>query len=137
MRALHQEAPEAAIRLTRSPSRTPVRRNSPSAALAAIDWPGLRWMSSKSSMKVRVGCASGPTLVETRGRLAGAGPAGASAGSVTPWKLAIVCGTPSSRTVKSPCPSPATPRPALSTTTTSTVTSSMPAGKAGLGGAGA
>jgi len=69
--------------------------------------------------------------IETRGRVTGAlGPGGAG-GSATAWKLLTACGTPSSSTVKSARPRPATAWPDLSTATTSTVTSSIPAGNAG------
>src|SRR4029453_130101 len=73
----------------------------------------------------------GPVLVETRGRVEGAFGAGGEGGSATGWKLLTTWGTPSSSTVKSPRPRPATAWPDLSTAPPSTVTSSIRAGNAG------
>src|SRR5688500_14119371 len=132
MRVLHQAPPPVATRVTRSPSRTPLVRNSVTATLARRAWKGVRWMSSKTMMKVRPLWISGAMLDEIRGFAGGATEG--LAGTWTASKAAISCGSPSSVRVKSFGPRPGMGVPFLSVTTTSTVTCSTCEGNDGAGG---
>ena len=100
MRVVHQAPPPVATRLTRSPSRTPVRRNSATAPLARCAWCGVRWMSSNTTTNERP--------VRDLRREVGGDPrpgracvADAVAGTSTASKLAIFCGLSSSKIWKS------------------------------------
>ena len=99
MRVLHQAPPPVATRLTRSPSRTPVRRNWATAALARWAEKGDRWMSSKRMTKERPLCDSRSRLVDMRGRVGVT--AEAVGGSSTASKLVTLWGASSSVTTKS------------------------------------
>src|SRR5438552_16838390 len=134
MRALHHALPLVETRLTRSPSRTALFRNSATAPLARWAWGGARWMSSKTIMNVRAVCTSGAVLVEITGR--GRGVAEGAAGSWTASKLAIAWGSPSSESAKSAAVRSGIGAPFLSVTTRSTVTSSIWEGKVGVAAAG-
>ena len=111
------------MRVTRSPSRTPLSRNAATAAFALWAFSGERWWSSKTMTNERLVRLSATRLVETGGRGVTGRP-GAGAGRSTASKLEISCFTPSSSRVKSSRWRPATGRPSFCVTTASTVTSS-------------
>ena len=67
MRVLHQAPPPVATSDTRSPSRTPLFRNSATAPLAWMPWKRVIWMSSKTRMKVRPVRSSRRWLLEMIG----------------------------------------------------------------------